>query len=175
MKLQIKSPVNILIAGLIFVGCKIYFPSAEINFFKLLIWPVAWTIGVVLGSPIQYVPEIGYFLYDYNILIDKSCSGYNFFLLSFMIFVITLTLKIKNKVLLISIIPISIFLSYFLTLLANTSRILISIFLPRSSVLFGWIPSQVLHESIGVFCFLCFLIIATLVLEKFLSGSQTHV
>jgi len=175
VKPQIKSPATLVTAGLIFVGCKLYFPLANFAFFTFLLWPVAQITGTVIGLPMDYLPGTGYYFSNYNVLIDKSCSGYNFLLLSFMIFVFFLTLKLKTRIPAFWTISISLFLSYVLTLLANTSRILISMLFTKNSFFFEWVDSRILHESIGVFCFLSFVIVATLILDNFLSGSQKNV
>jgi exosortase K len=102
------------------------------------------------------------------VTINKSCSGFNFFILSFVLFS-TLTIGyLKNNNQKVFSIILSLFGAYFLSILANSSRIYSSIILQEKLQLLTSLNASIIHESIGIINNLTFLIVAYYFTEKLL-------
>jgi exosortase K len=153
--------------ALIFIGFKLLYKSFENEDLLILITPVSYLVGFFTDSPLSFSIENGYYLPNLNILIDASCSGFNFWLISFVVLgfaVVTNVVDKKQKGILLI---LSLFIAYFLTIIANTSRIISIIkmnnLLPNLNEKYDW-----LHATQGTFVYLFFLIGFYLIALKFL-------
>lgn len=80
--------------------------------------------------------------------------------------VIRFVKQIKFKLLLL---PISLSITYILTILINSSRIIISIVLQNSKLYILNFKPHIIHEAIGVVTYLSFLLITYFLTEKILN------
>jgi len=153
----------------LFILLKFGFTLADNNNLTFLLKPTDKLVGLLTGSQSVYLADSGYFHERLNIIIDKSCSGFNFWILCFLL-VTYLTVKHFDKSIhKFLMIPTALFVSYLLTLCVNASRIFASIvvqiqadkFLPER-------PHLILHEIVGITTNLIFLILAYVLIERFL-------
>ncbi|MFK7950945.1 MAG: exosortase K [Saprospiraceae bacterium] len=164
------------IVALIFIGAKLIYPHLATDDLKILLTPVSYLVSFFTGSPMSFSMENGYHLPLLNIVIDKSCSGFNFWLIGFIVVSFSM-ISSKNHYLLfgyraipelsgrsgrseshkITGIIASIIIAYILTILANTSRIVSIIkmnhIFPTWNEQYEW-----LHVAQGTFVYLFFLI-----------------
>lgn len=151
-----------------FLLLKFGFTLADNNDLTFLIKPTDKLVGLLTGSHSVYLSDSGYFHEHLNIVIDKSCSGFNFWVLSFLIFVY-LTVKYFDKALSkIMAIPTALIGAYLLTLFVNTSRIFASIVVQTQTKNIFLNQQHIIHEAIGIITNLSFLISAYILIEKFL-------
>jgi len=102
-----------------------------------LLKPTDAIVRLLTGSSSFYLAENGYYHKELHILIDKSCSGFNFWILYFLLFSF-LTLKYVDKPLhKILVISISLVFAYILTIFVNASRIFVSIVVKSQINLFS--------------------------------------
>lgn len=157
-----------LIAIGLFVLLKFWIGTFDNDQLQFLLRPTDMIFGLLTGSHSVYSSESGFFYEKFNILIDKSCSGYNFLLLCFIMLyfqIIKYEKQLKYKFLLLF---VSLFIAYILTLLINSSRIIISVFIQNGKFdLFNFEP-HIIHESIGVLTYLIFLVITYFLTNKIL-------
>lgn len=147
-----------LISFGLFVALKLIYSFLDTNQLLFLLKPTSIGVSVFTGAASVFKDGVGYFYPQLNIVINKSCSGYTFWLLCFLMttFVLIQTDKI-HKLLTI---PFALFLSFWVTILANVSRICGYIWLMRRGVGEHFDANNTwLHESEGVFVYLSFLII----------------
>lgn len=160
-------PYYLTAVGL-FILLKFGFTLADNNDLTFLLIPTDKLVGLLTGSHSVYLSDSGYFHEHLNIIIDKSCSGFNFWILSFLLFTF-LTLKhfgrTLNKIL---IIPTALIVAYLLTIFVNTSRIFASIVLQTQVKNFFMHQQHIVHEAIGIVTNLTFLILAYILIEKLL-------
>jgi exosortase K len=107
-----------------------------------------------------------------NIVIGKSCSGFNFWILCFLIFSY-LGVKYFDKHLhKILTIPTALFCAYLLTIFANVSRIFASIIVHNQTA--NIFPNQqhLIHETVGIITYFSFLVLAYYLIEKFLKQKK---
>ncbi len=163
-----NTPYYLIAIGL-FVLLKFWIGTFDNDQLQFLLKPTDKVFGLVTGTHSDYNSESGYFYDKFNILIDKSCSGYNFLLLCFVMLyfqVIRFTKQIRFKLLLL---PISLGFAYTLTILINSSRILISAVLQNAKFNFLTFEPHIIHESIGVVTYLSFLLITYFLTDKILN------
>ena len=151
---------------MIFLIFKYLFTFANNNDLIFLLKPIDKIVTIFTGFSSTYILENGYYYKDLNIILDKSCSGFNLWLLTFLIF-ISLFLnffKSRNKKL-IAILIVLIF-AYFFTIFVNSSRIIVSIIIENR--VGDFIDKDLLHEAIGIITNLSFLILTYFLTNKFL-------
>ena len=147
---------------------KFGYTLADNNDLTFLLKPTDKLVGLLAGSQSIYLSENGYLHEHLNIIIDKSCSGFNFWILSFLLFTY-LTVKHFDKTLSkILTIPTALIGAYLLTIFVNTSRVFASIFVQTHTKRI--LPNQqhIVHEAIGIITNLTFLILAYVLIEKLL-------
>jgi exosortase K len=160
-------PYYLTVVGL-FILLKYGYTLADNNDLAFLLKPTDKLVGLLTGSHSVYLSESGYYHDQLNILIDKSCSGFNFWILGFLLFTyssIKFFDKTSNKIL---IIPIALIGAYLLTIFVNTSRIFASIVVQSQTKNILFNQQHILHESIGIITNLTFLILAYIIIEKIL-------
>ena len=114
-------------AALIFVLLRVGFSLANDNDLAFLLTPTDKLVGLLTGSHSVFIENAGYFHERLNIIIGKSCSGFNFLVLSFLVFA-WLAVKYFNKPLRKFLnIPIAFVSACLLAVFVNVSRILASI------------------------------------------------
>lgn len=151
----------------LFVLLKFGYIQADTVDLTFLLGPTDAVISLVTASPSIVRPDSGYFHPSLNVLIDKSCSGFNFWILSFLLLSFLAIKYFDDKKPLLLIIPSALFCSYFLTLFANSSRIIITLLFKSK---FSNVPlthSGWFHEALGVFVYF-FCLITTYLLAEFL-------
>ena len=157
-----------LTAIVFFVLLKFGFTNADANDLQFLLAPTAKLVGILTGSQAVYLPENGYYYENLNIVIEKSCSGFNFWVLCFLVFVY-LGLKYFDKHLhKILTIATALFGAYLLTIFANTSRIVASIVVRNQTV--GIFPDKqpLIHETVGITTYFSLLVLTYFLIENFL-------
>ena len=151
-----------------FILLKFGFTLADNNDLTFLLKPTDKLVGLLTGSHSIYLSDSGYFHEHLNIIIDKSCSGFNFWILSFLLFTY-LSIKHFDKTLSkILIIPTALFGAFPLTIFVNTSRIFASIVVQKQTKSILLNQQHIVHEAIGIITNLTFLILAYVLIDKLL-------
>ena len=163
-----KNITYYFIAVGLFILLKFGFTLADNNDLIFLLKPTDKLVGLLTGSHSIYLPVSGYYHEHLDIIIDKSCSGFNFWVLSFLLFTY-LTLKHVDKTLSrILTIPTALIGAYLLTIFVNTSRIFASIVVQNQTKNIFLNQQHIVHEAIGIITNLSFLILAYVLIEKLL-------
>jgi len=152
----------------LFVLLKVGFTFADNNDLTFLLKPTDKFVGLLTGSQSVFIAEEGFFHEKMNIVIDKSCSGFNFWILCFLVFSY-LGLKYFDKHLhKILTIPTALLCAYLLTIFANVSRIFASIVVQNQTA--NIFPNQqyIIHEAVGIITYFSFLVLVYYLIEKFL-------
>lgn len=154
----------------IFILFKFGYKIANNDNLIFLLNPTNKIVELLTGSHSVYFSDKGFYHDNLKILIEKSCSGFNFMLLCFGMLAFLFLKYVDKTFLKYLTIPFAFIVSYLLTIFVNASRIFVSIimqqqanhFLPKR-------PHLILHELIGVITNLSFLIIIYIVSEKILT------
>jgi exosortase K len=92
-----------------------------------LLYPTDWLTGLLMGSTGIYSPENGFFHERLNIMIDKSCAGFNYWVLSFLLFTYLEVNHLKNNKEKALALLFALLGAYFFTIFVNASRIVVTI------------------------------------------------
>lgn len=150
------------LAIILFLLMKGAYSIAEVGQLHFLLYPTSQFVASFTGTETFFLAEQGYQNSGLNILINKSCSGFNFWALCFVMVYCLLEKRKYGWLRNVLAVPVILLLTYLFTLLVNTTRILFSTFLhietaPWSSTDFAWS-----HQAEGTFIYLSYLIIAYL-------------
>lgn len=157
-----------LAAIALFILLKFWMGTFDNNQMIFLLGPVNQIFGFIAGSDSIYSATNGFYHEGFNIVIDKSCSGYNFLLLCFLLLYFLVVKYMKRESMKWMMLPGALGLAFILTVFINASRILISSAIQQKLLTYLELDSGIIHESIGVVTNLSFLIIIYLVVEKLL-------
>jgi exosortase K len=151
--------------AILFIALKLWYVTAGNEALQVFLAPVSNTISIITNTSASFSNETGYYYPALGIVIDKSCSGYNFWLLCcVMLSVITVPYIQRHRNALAAF-PAIMLLCYLLTCFVNTARILFALLLTR---IFPSLPAsqqRIVHEAEGVFIYLSFLIIVYLLFQ----------
>ena len=157
-----------------FVILKLAYTLVETNHLTFLLSPTSQLIEFVSGFQSVYVNNKGYHFQQLNIVIDKSCAGFNFLILNFLMLSF-LSLKYfkkrKNKIIAIL---ISLIGAYIFTILINSFRINAAIIFEDRISSFVNLKRDIIHQSIGIIINLTFLILIYLITEKKLNHKKAN-
>ena len=164
-------PYYLTAVGL-FILLKFSFKLADNNDLIFLLKPTDKLVGLLTGSHSGYLSDSGYYHEHLNIIIDKSCSGFNFWILCFLLFTY-LTVKHFDKSLhKFLTIPTALIGAYLLTIFVNTSRIFASIIVQTQTKNIFLNQQLLIHEAVGIITNLTFLILAYILIEKLLNHKR---
>ncbi|MDB5255454.1 MAG: xrtK [Chitinophagaceae bacterium] len=152
---------------IIFMALKAWYTTTDHDQLLFILKPTQLLVEIFTGSPAVYDAAHGYFYPDLNITIEKSCSGFNFWLLSFALFVFVSLNHLRSQMGKLFAIPAALLLSYVLTLFVNASRIVTSIAANSYTQRFSDHPITWLHQAEGTFIYLLFLILFYSALQFF--------
>ena len=164
-----------MVAVGIFILIKLSYSLANNDDLTFLLKPTYKMVEVLTGSQFFYIPDIGYYCEKLNITIEKSCSGYNFWILCFIMLTFLALKYFERPFHKALIIPVALFTAYFLTIFVNTSRIFTSIILQGQAN--NFLPSRphyMLHEIVGIITNLAFLILIYILTQKILIKKPSH-
>jgi exosortase K len=173
--IAIKNIFYYLVAIVIFILLKFGYTIANTNDLFFLLNPTDKLVGLLTSSKSIYFADEGFYYQNFNVIIEKSCSGFNFLLLCFSMICILALKYILNSLYKSLIIPVALVSAYLMTIFVNAFRIFASIvlqnhanpFLPKNSQL-------VVHEAIGIITNLFFLVIGYYLLERFLKNKTKY-
>jgi exosortase K len=151
------------------VFLKFYYRHIETNDVIFLLLPTNFLIEIVTFSTSRFILHEGYFYDNLNILIDKSCAGFNFFMICFCMLGFLFIQYIKSTFKKIGSLLLAFLLAYSFTILANTSRILCLIFVQHFAIQTTSFLKESIHLAIGVLVYLVFLILIYWVFESILN------
>jgi exosortase K len=168
MKTNDKNLPYYFFAIALFIVLKFSFTFSDNNDLAFLLKPTDKLVGLLTASTSVYLADHGYYHDKLNIVIDKSCSGFNFMLLCFLMLAF-LALKFFDRHLhKMLAIPITLFCGVLLTIFVNASRIFVSIIIQNHTRHFP-VNEDLVHETIGIVTNLSFLILAYCGIEKLLT------
>ena len=174
MKIINKIPYYLFAVG-IFILLKLSYSFVDNDDLTFLLKPVSNLIVLLTGSKSVYLPDIGYYHENLNIVVEKSCSGFNFWILCFIMLTFLSLKYFERSFHKVLIIPMALLASYFFTIFVNTSRIFTSIILQGQAN--NFLPSRphyMLHEIVGIITNLAFLILIYILTQKILIKKPSH-
>ena len=158
-----------LVAVVVFLVLKFSYTLADNNDLLFLLKPTNKGVELSLGSKAIYTNADGFRHVKANIIIDKSCSGFNFWILCFIMFAFTSIRFLKGRNSKIISLPVLLLSSLLLTIFVNISRILVSISAQSLTNSFFHQKYVWLHQATGAFVYFSFLVLFYFGLNHFYS------
>lgn len=163
-----KNKLSLLFLFTIFCigfACKWYFTTLDVEYSIWLLKPTTIWVEQITGLDFDFIQNEGYVCTQILpiTIIDKSCSGLNFWLMSFLLGGFVLREKVIDLWRFFYFFIAVFGLAWLVTILANTGRIVISIkFLP---LLTSHIEYAQSHLLLGIFIYMTMLILYYLGLD----------
>lgn len=136
----------LLISGIV-VGLKMLFSVASIDQLKWFISAIVYLVEFLTGITFEWISGKG-FVSNANTIIEKSCSGGNFFIICLALILFHQWNLTKLSVSLIGLIKYTL-LSYLITIICNTMRIASALKLLGFEWATNYIPKENLHLLLG--------------------------
>lgn len=136
---------------------------------KLLIYPVKVIAEYVNGVGFHYDSFYGYVQDNGLIRINKSCSGFIFINVLISIAACSIFMNTKPKQQISSILSlgaIAVLIAYIISIIANTSRVILGIKLHQFALNNTWFPGNFAHELFGILYFFFFSILFYIIIKK---------
>lgn len=146
------------LAGLsLLLALKIYYSQTGSDGLLWILAPTAWWVRTLSGIPFEYLPHTGYVSHSFRFVIAASCSGIQFLIVSASLLLFSFLPRIQRRKEGIAWLGVSFIASYVFTILVNSFRIILSLYLPlclpgiqKSHRLAEWITPERLHTAIGI-------------------------
>jgi exosortase K len=152
----------------VFVLLKFGFRFADNDDLVFLLKPADMLVGILTGSCSVYLSSDGYYHEKLNVFIGKSCCGFNFWVLCFLLFAYLAAKHFEKPLHKAMALPGALVFAYLLTVFVNSSRIFVSIAIQNQTGSFMQTQQSFMHEAIGIITNLSFLVLAFFLTEKIL-------
>jgi exosortase K len=161
-----------LIQAVVVMGCafalKLHYATASADQLRWILAPTTTLVEAITGIAFEFESRAGYLSRERNFLIATSCAGVNFLLTAFLL----LTLgRLWRAQLTWRFLPVAAVIAYLVTLIANTTRICLALWLLRQPS-YGWQPAQ-LHRYEGILVYFGFLLLLFVVSERLSAEAMT--
>lgn len=168
LKMKRTSKKNVIVYTAIFimlVTTKVLYIKSNADQLLFILNPVAKIAGLALNTPFEYLENMGYYNKGFGVLISKECSGFNYFIVMFsmlLLFAINRFKKQRSKALFII---FSVAITYVITIIANASRIITSVYVMRLINASNTKFYNIVHQSIGITIYITYLIGVNIVIQ----------
>lgn len=144
---------------LIAFGLKYYYSGASSEDLDWILAPTAYWVQALSGIPFEKEQQIGFVSHFYQFIIAPSCAGINFMIIAFSTLLFSFIHRLKSVKGRFLWIASSFLLVYLFTILVNSLRIILSIFLLRLDIYGGWITPERVHTIEGTIVYFVSLLI----------------
>ncbi len=162
------SPYLIVVVLISFI-MKFWYKWSVNDDLLFILKPIDKMVRVYTNTTSVYKNDSGFYNEKLNIIIDKSCSGFNFWILSFFLFSFLIFKFLQNPFYKITSIPFILICTYIFGVFVNTSRIISSISIEKT-----FLHLPYLHQSIGIINNLIFLILTYYFIEYYFNKHTNY-
>lgn len=147
------------VAALLFVVFKLGYKEAGNDELYFLLKPTDMCFSIFSGSASSYTSISGFFHESLHISITKACSGFNFWMLCFLLFIFVTVPYAKSIRAKSMLLPGMLLVSYLLTIFVNAARIQTSVIIQGVMKAASLTEYKWLHQAEGAFVYLFFLVL----------------
>jgi exosortase K len=145
--IRLAVPFCIVIA--LAVALKRYYSLAEADGLVWILAPTARCVELVTGIPFVYEQGTGFMNLDHRAVIAPACAGINFMIIVFCMVSFSLIRSSREGKARLLFIPAAIGAAYVLTILVNSLRISLAVYLYDTDLHFGWFTLERIHQLEG--------------------------
>lgn len=160
-------------ASIVFV-LKFAYPLANAESLKFLLYPVSKILGIATGVKPVFLLEKGYLFEPLQIIVDKSCAGFNFWMICSLMLAFLSINYAKSAATKVFALLSAFLIAYFVTLFVNTARIFVLLITEDTLVTALNLSPSFVHEAIGIATNLTFLVSVYFAAEKWLKHKTDH-
>ena len=170
-KISVNYIYYIAIAGIFFI-LKTWYTQTTTDSLYYLLKSINGIFEIFNGSKAIYIKTKGFYHEQLDILIDKSCAGFNFFLICFLMISFLIVENRKSHVQKIVCIGVSFICTLFITIITNVYRIIVLVSLESKINSFFPFIKNMSHQLIGITINLFFLMIIYLLIHSYLNKKK---
>jgi exosortase K len=145
---------------------KLHYSTASADQLRWILAPTTALVELVSGASFEFESHAGYISRERGFLIASSCAGVNFLIAAFLMLSLRKLLRDRSKNIAWRFIPTAAGAAFLATLVANTTRISIALWLRQRPAEIGWLNPDQLHRFEGVFIYFGFLLMLFVISEK---------
>lgn len=160
---QIAQCVVILVCAF---ALKLHYSTASADQLRWILAPTTALVELFSGVSFEFEARAGYLSRERGFLIANSCAGVNFLLTAFLMLTLGKLWRDRSKHVAWGFIPAAAAIAYLVTLVANTARICVALWLQRTSMELSWLNPAQLHRFEGIFVYFGFLLLLFVANEK---------
>ena len=164
-----KSRVNGLYYVLILLaawGLKHHYSRAGTDALGWVLVPTAGLVEFISGIPFAYESHTGFINREYRVIIAPACAGVNFLIIAFCMTAFSGIPAFGHHRLKLLWLGSGFLSAYLLTIIANTIRILISIYSCHIDIQTGWLTAARLHRLEGILIYFFFLSLFYMIINR---------
>jgi exosortase K len=166
-----RNTIYYIISAAIFLMLRLLHGYLDTEGLMFLLKPVSALVETATGTQAVYRQGIGFWFGSLNVIIDGSCSGYNFMLITFALLAFIMYRYAGSAGFIkLAIIPACLVIAYAFTIFVNAARIVSAI---KVTAHYAVRPAW-LHEALGAFIYLLFLILFYLLANAICSKITHH-
>ena len=160
----IAQPLTVLALAF---GLKYFYSISSVNDLRWILAPTTFLVELITGTEFRFESNAGYLSGDRTFLIALPCSGVNFLIIAFLMLTVgAIWREWPNAVRWRSLL-ISAAVAFVTTLIANTTRIAIAMWLQRVDLGYDY---EDVHRIEGILVYFGFLLLLFFATEKFARG-----
>ena len=141
---------------------KAWYSMASPEDLRIVLTPTTWFVSLITGEAFHFERYAGYMSQDHTFLIAAACSGVNFWITAFVMLAVMGVWKGRGW----RAIPLSFFIAYLSTLVANTVRISIALSHHRTDEPLAWFDPEQMHRLEGILVYFGFLMLLYVMTER---------
>jgi exosortase K len=145
---------------------KVFYSTASADQLRWILAPTTVLVELLSATQFQFESHAGYISGDRTFLIAAACAGVNFLITSFLMLSLRKLWRERSQNVSWRFIPATALFAYLATLVANTVRISIALWLQRTPPGISWLTQNQLHRFEGILVYFGFLLLLFLVTEK---------
>ena len=162
----LKNAFLYLFVLLIAFGLKYHYSKAGSDALVWILAPTATLVEQISGIPFEYETRTGFVNSYYRVIIAPSCAGVNFLIIAFCMAAfcgLHLFQRHRDKLLWMAFSGLN---AYAVTLVINTLRIILSIYMYRINIYGGWVTPDRVHRLAGIVIYFFFLCLIYMIIHK---------
>jgi exosortase K len=143
----------VIVTAVAIWALKRHYSTAEVGELTWILKPVATLSTLASGAAFEWEPGAGYLSRERLFLIAKPCAGVNFMLAAFGMVGFLLSARARTWRDGPKLFALSLVVGYIATVLANTVRIVVALWLAAHPLAIGWWTAARIHRIEGVFVY----------------------
>lgn len=155
-------------------GLKYHYSHAEADDLVWILAPTAGLVEMILPLDFEFEKSLGFVCHDQSVTIAPVCAGVNFLVISFCMIAFYGIYRMRHKTEMFAWLFFSLTGAFVLTLVANTLRIILSIYLYKTGFSIGWLTPSRIHLAAGICIYVSFLYGAYFALQWFVPLYQLN-